>query len=85
MIHLTVLKSQWIFKVKKGPDENSQRFKARLVVKDYEQIPEVDYHETYSPVVRFNTLRCLFAMAARYNYALADTRGVLRLKPPLSN
>lgn len=28
----------------------------------------VDYHETYSPVIRFNTLRSLFTIAAKYDY-----------------
>lgn len=39
-----------------------------MIIKGYEQIPGIDYHETYSPVVRFNTLRCLFAVAVKYDY-----------------
>lgn len=37
-----VLKSRWVFKIKKGLEESSPRFKARMVVKGYEQIPGID-------------------------------------------
>lgn len=46
-----ILKTQWIFKIKDNPQDGSQRFKARLVAKGYEQIPGIDYHETFCPVV----------------------------------
>lgn len=59
-----ILKSRWIFKIKSNPKNGSVRYKARLVVKGYEQIPGVDYHETFCPVVRFNTLCCLCAVTA---------------------
>lgn len=57
-----------MFKIKENPQDGSQRFKARLVAKGYEQIPGVDYHETFCPVVRFSTLRSLFAIGARKDY-----------------
>jgi len=70
VIHLKieVLKSRWVFKIKQGHKDGSPRYRARMVIKGYEQIPGIDYHETYSPVVRFNTLRCLFAVAVKYDY-----------------
>ena len=37
----------WIYKVKKDTDENVERFKARLVVKDYAQKVGIDFDEIF--------------------------------------
>jgi hypothetical protein len=54
------LKSQWVFK-KKFEADNSVRYKARIVVKGYNQIPGVDFTESYSPVATDTTTRIIFA------------------------
>ena len=58
--------SKWVFKVKKDGKGNTTRFKARLVAKGYSQLAGVDYDETYAPVVRIESARVLFAIAAFY-------------------
>ena len=40
-------------------DESVQRFKARFVARDFKQTAEVDYHETFSPVARFDSIRTI--------------------------
>jgi len=66
-----VVETRWVFDLK---DEIPPRYKARLVVKGYSQIHGVDYNETYAPVVKAETLRLLFAIAAmmRYDCHLMD-------------
>jgi hypothetical protein len=49
--HLNVIGCRWIFKIKRKVDGSIERYKARLVAKGYHQQLEVDFHETYSPVV----------------------------------
>ena len=55
---------KWIFKLKKNPHGDIIKHKARLVVKGYSQRKGVDYDEIYAPVVRFETIRLLIALAA---------------------
>jgi len=55
--------SKWVFRTKLNPD-NSIRYKARLVIKGYEQRQGIDYDITYAPVSRLPTLRILLAIAS---------------------
>ncbi|UYV64215.1 ATP13A3 [Cordylochernes scorpioides] len=55
---------KWVYKIKTESDGTIQRFKARLVAKGYSQIKNVEYFDTFSPVVRYDSLRILLSHAA---------------------
>jgi hypothetical protein len=55
---------KWVFKLKKDPDGNVVKHKARLVVKGYAQRKGVDFDEVFAPVARMETVRILLALAA---------------------
>jgi len=62
------IKNKWVFKIKCNADGTPSRYKARLVAKGCSQKFGIDYSETFSPVVRFETLRILIAFATIYDW-----------------
>lgn len=65
-----VIDNKWVFKVKRNPDTSIERFKARLVGRGFRQEYGIDYDETFSPVVRFSSIRTLLAIAAQRNFEI---------------
>ncbi|KAH9102941.1 hypothetical protein AeMF1_020611, partial [Aphanomyces euteiches] len=64
------LDTTWVFKIKTDKDGTVARRKARLVIRGYMQIPGVDFGDTYAPVARVNSMRCVLAIAASRDYEI---------------
>jgi Reverse transcriptase (RNA-dependent DNA polymerase) len=57
--------NRWVFKLKLDGDGAVRRYKARLVAKGFTQRPGVDFEETFSPVVKHDSLRAVLATQAK--------------------
>lgn len=55
---------RWTFKLKLDATGNVNRYKARLVARGFSQTHGVDYTETFSPVIRMESVRTILALAA---------------------
>lgn len=60
-----IIDDRWVFKVKRNSDDSVERHKARLVARGFSQEYGFDYWETFSPVVRFTSIRTILALAAQ--------------------
>lgn len=65
--NVNVVGSKWIFTKKIDQDGNVSRYKARLVAQGFTQEYGIDYCNTFSPVVRFTSIRTILAIAASEN------------------
>ena len=57
--------SKWVFKLKTDTNGYVERHKARLVAQGFSQKRSLDYDETFSPVIRFESLRTVIALAVQ--------------------
>ena len=65
-----VVGSKWVFRRKVGENGVVERYKARLVAQGYSQKFGQDYEETFSPLVRFESIRMIISLAAQYQLKL---------------
>jgi hypothetical protein len=64
-----VVKSTWVFKLKRLPDGTPSKFKARFCVQGDLQTEGVDYFETYAPVFQWSTVCMLLTLTLREGWA----------------
>ena len=58
---------KWVYQIKRDANNKFKRFRARIVAKGFSQISHIDFEETFSPVIRIDSIRQLFAIAAFYS------------------
>jgi hypothetical protein len=64
-----VIKSTWVFKLKRLPDGTPSKYKARFCVRGDLQKEGDDFFETYAPVCQWSTVRMILTMVLREGWA----------------
>jgi len=68
-----VLKGKWVHKFKNEVDKNGHnttKQKTRLCFMGNRQVKVLDFNETFAPVAKFTTIRCILAMTAATGWEL---------------
>jgi hypothetical protein len=57
------IKCRWVYRTKKETDGHVRKYKERLVSKGFQQIHMIDYDETFSPIVKMDSILLALAIA----------------------
>lgn len=66
----SAIDNKWVYKIKTKSNGEIERYKARLVIRGFSQRFGFDYFETFSPVVKYTSVRTILAIAAAKNLTL---------------
>ena len=65
-----VVGCKWVFKLKRNIDGSISKYKAKLVAKGFHQQFEIDFEETFSPVIKPPTVRIILSLTVQFNWPL---------------
>ena len=64
----SIVGGRWVYTLKGDPE--NPMYKARYVAKGYSQVEGIDYHETFSPTARMETVRSLVQLSCQNDLLL---------------
>ena len=58
-----IIDCKLVYRLKRDKEDAITRYKARFVAKGFHQKPGIDFHETFSPVVKSTTIQIVLSLA----------------------
>lgn len=75
-----IINTKWVFKVNQWEDGTMERYKAWLVANGMRQIKDTNYTQTFSPVVKGNSIRIVLLVALFRNWKINISNAFLHSK-----
>ncbi len=67
---INIMTSKWVFKLKMHVNDSFDKLKTRLIVRDFSQIYEVNYENTFASIIKFDILQVFLIIATMKNLEL---------------
>jgi hypothetical protein len=61
---------KWVYKIKRKADGSIDCYKAHLVAKGFKQHYDIDYDDTFSPVVKFAIIQLVLSLAVSQGWSI---------------
>ena len=68
--NVNIVRSKWVYKVKKDAAGNIVCYKARLVAQGFSQVSGIDYFDTFAPVAKPVSIWTVLAIAATWDFEI---------------
>jgi hypothetical protein len=65
-----LIDSKWVYKIKRKADGSLDCYKAHLVAKDLKQRYDIDYDDTFSPIIKFATIHLVLCIVVSQGWCL---------------
>lgn len=65
-----VVSGKWVYRYKLKPDGTLDRYKARWVLRGFSQQQDIDFDETFSPVVKLDSIHTVLSIALHHNWPI---------------
>jgi len=66
----SVVSSHWLYKVKKATDDSVEKHKSIFVACGFSQVEGIDCDETFSPIVRYSSIKSMLALSAHMGWKI---------------
>ena len=68
--NIYALGGRWVYKIKRGPQGEVVRYKARWVIRGFKQREGINFNKTFASVVKPISYKAIFALAVALDWEL---------------